>query len=67
MQTILYFYTALTYFVIVRNILLFLVMYYICLYYICLPSEYQMFKFDEMAAILPLILLCPPCPADYFD
>ena len=67
MQTILYFYTALTYFVIVRNILLFLVMYYICLYYICLPSEYQTFKFDEMAAILPLILLCPPCPADYFD
>ena len=37
------------------------------MYYICLPSEYQTLKFDEMAVILPLVLLCPPCPPDYFD
>ena len=52
----------LPYFVCVRNTLHFFVM-----YYICLPSEYQTLKFDEMAVILPLILLCPPCPPDYFD
>ena len=67
MQTILYFYTALTYFVIVRNIFFFFVMHYIRLYYICLPSEYQTLKFDEMAAVLLLIFLCLPGPPDYFD